>query len=374
MGLKKFLDQHGIEVIETDAGIHLRSKQVPLVTKVRTVDEVIQEKQDRAQAIRQSLHYGAEASRLFDGVPKSFPGDGVPEGKIDWGTETIPQEDSVAPPVKRGILIGLGGRLRHGKDEVADALVGQYEFQKYGMSDPLNEALLTLNPIVVATTKLDQGGESDRVVSEKVYYRDLHARVGYVEAKKNPEVRRLLQMLGTDVGRKMIDPDIWVKIARERIEKSLSEGKNVVITAIRFPNEVSMVEKLGGALVWVHRPGKEFEPSKDAHASETSVNIQNFPITLHNDGELNQIPFLAETAFKFIKDNIRPEGYTGGFGYSFSAKKLFDDIQKVAKKLNGAAVGIDLEGKVTLAVPKGTLYGKSSDTRRMPRGFSIIGD
>ena len=43
-------------------------------------------------------------------------------------------------------LIGLGGKLRAGKDAVGDYLEEKHDFVKLGMSDALNEALLTLNP------------------------------------------------------------------------------------------------------------------------------------------------------------------------------------------------------------------------------------
>lgn len=66
-----------------------------------------------------------------------------------------------------------------------------------------------------------------------------------VEAKKNPGVRVLLQRLGTDVVRDMVDEDAWVDIMRFRVECLLREGKKVVVTGIRFPNELEAIRGFG---------------------------------------------------------------------------------------------------------------------------------
>jgi hypothetical protein len=212
-----------------------------------------------------------------------------------------------------GQLIGLGGKLRAGKDAVGDYLVENKNFVKLGMSDALNEALLKLDPII--RVDLDDDGVA------ALRYQQLHAQVGYVEAKKNPEVRRLLQVLGTEVGREMIDQQVWVNIAKRKIQEHWDAGRNVVITAIRFPNEIDMVLNLGGYTVWVERPaesrseglaGYEGVPGHSmtlkahteapgasqstlqTHASETSVSEEDFEFTLVNDSDLENLYSLTE--------------------------------------------------------------------------------
>ena len=49
----------------------------------------------------------------------------------------------------------------------------------------------------------------------------------YTELKTNREVRRLLQVLGTDIGRDMIDPDLWVDIASRKIAAVYVGGNKV---------------------------------------------------------------------------------------------------------------------------------------------------
>jgi hypothetical protein len=280
MGLKKFLEQHGIEVENLGDRIVFRSAPAKPLSE------------------RHGWTQNAPTLLSGDGV-QLMPEGGPPvvdPGLISWGFESTPVEDSEPQP-KKGILIGLGGYLRNGKDEVADELVAEYDFTKYGMSDPLNEALLTLNPWIPVS-----GSHAWK------HYDTLHDDVGYVEAKKNPEVRRLLQMLGTDVGRNMIDQNVWTTIARKKIQADLDQGKNVVITAIRFPNEVEMVGEMGGVLAWVHRPGEEFQPKPDAHASETSVRPGDFMLTLVNDGSLYQLRSATRNLFQGVLANIHRNG------------------------------------------------------------------
>jgi hypothetical protein len=171
-------------------------------------------------------------------------------------------------------LIGLGGRFASGKDEVADELVRNHGFVKVGMSEVLHQALLALDPIV------------DSFCDEPVRYSEEIADIGYVKAKENPEVRRLLQALGTEVGRNMLGENIWVDATEARIVELWSDGKRVVLTGVRYPNELRMVSKLDGDLVWIERPGYS---NTGTHASENSVWEGDFHRTIRNDGTLEDL-------------------------------------------------------------------------------------
>lgn len=190
-------------------------------------------------------------------------------------------------------LIGLGGRLRSGKDVVADRLVEKHGYVKLGMSDALHEAMLAIDPIVtheemVLVRKTSEGLQWRRDTPAR--YSEIVEHIGYVEAKKIPEVRRLLQQLGTDVGRKMIGENVWVNVMARKIDDHRGAGHPVVVTGLRFPNEVRMIEELDGQAVWIERPGVH-APSTGtaAHASENSVSARDFHWTLRNDGSLEAL-------------------------------------------------------------------------------------
>lgn len=190
----------------------------------------------------------------------------------------------------RGTLIGLGGKLRAGKDAVGDYLEEHHGYVKLGMSDVLNAALQKVGP-EGPWIHLDFDVAYLGLTGGFVRYTDLLATVGYVEAKKHIDVREYLQGLGTEVGRDMIDPDVWVNIMAKKIQDLLIRGENVVITAIRFPNELSMVNRLGGTSVWIERPD-EARGGVEAlagHASETSVTGGMFSRVIQNDSDLETL-------------------------------------------------------------------------------------
>lgn len=190
-------------------------------------------------------------------------------------------------------FIGLGGLLRSGKDATADYLVEKHGWVKMGMSDPLHESMLALDPIVSI-----KGHENKDAIWLGHYprYSFITEKIGYTEAKKIPEYRRLLQRFGTEVIRDIIGPDTWVDIARRRALAYMAEGKSVALTGIRFPNELQMVQELGRT-VWVERPGLE---SEGTHASEGSVKASDFEFTLHNSGTLSDLFGAADMLVSFV--------------------------------------------------------------------------
>lgn len=195
----------------------------------------------------------------------------------------------------RPIVIGLGGYQEHGKDALADILVERHGFMKFGMSDAINEILMVLNPWV------DLAGA-------RVRYADVIESVGYTEAKKHPEIRRLLRTLGTEVGRDMIDPDIWVNIAGKKIRAALHDGASgVVVTGIRNGgNEIGLIRMYGGTTAWVDRPG---HPIPDTtHASENTLGPDDFERRVINDGTLEDLKMAADMLVGGIRERRHEQG------------------------------------------------------------------
>lgn len=198
------------------------------------------------------------------------------------------------------ILIGIGGALASGKDTCADQLVAEYGFMKFGMSDPLHTALLTLNPIIEMSSH-----------STMIRYADLTANLGYTAAKENYEYRRLLQALGTDVARQQWNDNFWVDLAANRIKAAFQDGHSVILTGIRFANEAAMVKNLDGHLWYVTRPtlsdrtrpyaaanaqrtptaqtSAQHSDVVHTHASETSIDASAFDMQISNAGTLAQL-------------------------------------------------------------------------------------
>lgn len=169
------------------------------------------------------------------------------------------------------MILGLSGWARSGKDAAADYLVNKYGFTRVAFADPIREALYRLDPYI----RLNR----HEYVSLKQYV-DLS---GWDFLKENSQdVRRLLQRLGTEVGREMIHPDIWVKMAMKKA-KNLDR---VVIADVRHVNEASAIRRNKGKLVRITRP--RVGPV-NLHSSETALDDYNFDFHITNDGFLEDL-------------------------------------------------------------------------------------
>lgn len=190
-------------------------------------------------------------------------------------------------------LIGIGGYMTAGKDVAADYLVEHHGFVKLGMSDALSEALYALNPII--PTNLMGADMFER-------YRVYVDRLGYTAAKRHPEVRGLLQRLGTEVGRDIISRSVWIDIVTRRIEARRAQGQPVIVTGMRFQNELNAITRLGGDLVWVDRPGVVAPDT--SHASEGSVGPSDFEYTLNNTGTIADLGVFTDTLLAVLKARV----------------------------------------------------------------------
>jgi len=131
------------------------------------------------------------------------------------------------------MIIGLSGYARSGKDTMASTLCLNYGFRRVSFADPMREAILILNPKI------------DSITHVAHYVEDY----GWDMAKQNPEIRRLLQVFGTDVGRRMFGENVWIDMAF----KDIKPDENVVIADVRFPNEADAIKQRGGQIhpIWL---------------------------------------------------------------------------------------------------------------------------
>lgn len=167
-------------------------------------------------------------------------------------------------------LIGLVGYAGAGKDAAAEGLTA-IGWERVSFADPLRQMALAIDPYIPC-----HAGVSGRLAS----YVDA---MGWTKAKQHPEVRRLLQVIGTEAVRNIIGPDTWVELARKKICDSTN---SVVVTDVRFANEAAMIAGLGGALVRIMRPG--CGPVND-HPSDALVHSLTVDTVIMNDGSLEEL-------------------------------------------------------------------------------------
>jgi len=166
--------------------------------------------------------------------------------------------------------IGLSGYARSGKDTVAD-FVQEHDpsFKRVALADSLKEMIYTLDPYVI-----EEG--------HTIRYRELVDAIGLHEAKNNHEVRRLLQVFGTEVMRDRFGESVWIDLAFA----PYSSPDNLLVTDVRYVNEADAVRDHGGVVIRVERPGVE---PPNLHRSETAMADYRFDAVIVNDGTLEDL-------------------------------------------------------------------------------------
>lgn len=168
-------------------------------------------------------------------------------------------------------LVGLTGFAGSGKNAAADVLVAAHRFTQDSFALTLKKFAYDVDPFV----QVDDGSF--------VRYAQLVDAVGVDIAKKNADVRRLLQRIGTDGGRRNIHQNVWVDATMARIA---SAAGPVVITDVRFPNEVDALRRAGGLLIRIDRPG--YGPV-NGHSSDTGITALDVDQVIVNDGTITQL-------------------------------------------------------------------------------------
>lgn len=94
--------------------------------------------------------------------------------------------------------------------------------------------------------------------------------------------RQFMQWLGTEFGRDMIGPDVWVEswkrrvdeVARDTIAEYGDIGRRPLVVAddVRFPNEAEAIRSVGGVVFRIERIGAG-SATGAGHASEVPIKL-----------------------------------------------------------------------------------------------------
>ena len=137
------------------------------------------------------------------------------------------------------MIIGLVGFIGSGKGTVGDILE-QKGFIKDSFAKPLKDACAVMfgwpRELLEGDTEMSRKWreEPDNYWSEKF---------GRVFTP-----REALQKMGTEAGRDVFHKDIWVISLLNR-----AKGKDVVVTDVRFKNEIQYIQDNGGIVIRVKR-------------------------------------------------------------------------------------------------------------------------
>lgn len=183
-------------------------------------------------------------------------------------------------------LIGLTGRTGTntiagcGKDTVAAMIALRTGYAIYGFADPLYQ-------MVKAGFGID--GKSDE-------FQDRLAKAGpipWLSTEDHPvSLRYLLETLGTEWGRTLIQSDVWLRLASKFV-RECSTG--VIIKDVRFPNEMEWLESEGGILIHIIRPNYFAPDATEGHPSNVPLPIRNHHKVIMNDFDIDTLRSRVET-------------------------------------------------------------------------------
>ena len=237
-------------------------------------------------------------------------------------------------------LIGISGKKQSGKDTVGkiiqiitdsphftdktvagflkrELLSPKFKIKKFA------DALKDIMCIIIGCTReqLEDENFKNTELTEQWWYYDIGGypkvilpRNYYPNQKDNeiyenrylvkPTPRLFLQLLGTEAGRQIIHPNIWVNalfsnykplntiskintITGKFIGTDIDAYPKWIITDMRFPNEVEAVATRNGLLIRIESKRCNYD---DKHPSETALdNFQGFDEIIYNDGTIEEL-------------------------------------------------------------------------------------
>ena len=140
------------------------------------------------------------------------------------------------------MIIGICGFIGSGKDTVADYLVNVHEFRRESFAGTLKDA-------VAAVFGWDRTMIEGRTKASREWREQVDP---WWSERLGREItpRWVLQVWGTEVCRHGFHDDIWIA----SLENKLRQVKdNVVISDVRFPNELKAIKNAGGFILRTHR-------------------------------------------------------------------------------------------------------------------------
>lgn len=169
------------------------------------------------------------------------------------------------------MLIGLHGRAGAGKDTIAQHLRDKHNYGTLAFATPVKDMLIALG---VPRANLMDGALKEQTIDW---------------LGQSP--RQLMQTLGTQWGRGLVDDEIWLRHAGRRLQYLRRVGP-VCITDVRYLNEAQWVRAQGGRIWHVLRDGRI--TSYANHSSESPLPIEDDDRTLINNGTVEQLLDLVD--------------------------------------------------------------------------------
>lgn len=165
------------------------------------------------------------------------------------------------------MIIGIAGKKRSGKDTAAKV------FERLGF---------THDSFAAPMKRFVQD-----IVGHELRDEDKEAPMEWLDGMTP---RRMWQTLGTEWGRMMVHPDLWVRSMMRRAPPMC------VISDVRFENEAAAIRAAGGVIVHIYRRPM----MSDGHVSEAGVKFRDGDFIVHNTGTLSEFINSVERVSEII--------------------------------------------------------------------------
>jgi hypothetical protein len=178
------------------------------------------------------------------------------------------------------MIVGFVGRKGVGKDTAADVLVQKQGFVRKKFAQPIKDICSIAFQV---PPSLFNGPEKELPVK-----------------KHQLSPRQMMQLVGTDFFRAHLNENFWIRHFEDWV---LAEPPftSVVVTDIRFQNELDVVKRLEGLVIKIERSSGEgrHKDTTDQHVTESGVeDLKNVDVVVHNDGSVQDLWDRVEDAVR----------------------------------------------------------------------------
>lgn len=210
------------------------------------------------------------------------------------------------------MIIGLVGFIGSGKNTVS-GIIQKHGFEKESFAKPLKDAC----SIVFNWDRALLEGDTE----ESRIFRETPDKFWSERFGVPFSPRIAMQKFGTDAGRNIFGPNLWV----DALEARLKPEKNYVISDVRFPNEILKIKSLNGKIFRVKR-------GDDPIWYKTAFEDNNAK-ALHLDNEIHemakQYPEVHISEWAWIGSPIDEIIYNNG-----TVEQLEDNVDLLLKDMS----------------------------------------
>ena len=207
------------------------------------------------------------------------------------------------------MIIGLVGFIGSGKGTVADLLVQRHGFIKESYANSVKDAV----SVIFGWDRALLEGDTP----ESRAWRETKDEWWSNTLGKEFSPRLALQLMGTEAGRDVFHPDLWVHTVMRRCKPE----NNYVIADVRFPNEINAIVQSGGKVIRVRRGedpvwwGEALSSNRvpnhnlmaqyypDVHYSEWAWIGSHYDIVMDNNCSLDELKIRVDKLVNSIYNN-----------------------------------------------------------------------